>query len=103
MNGLAKGRAEGCVREAEEGEVGTEMGEEEWRRRGLWAEGESIRDGEGVMSWRPGEPACCRSGMGERAGGEERCLPGLASTLSELAKPCKESELKPVVVSEYSI
>ena len=87
--------------EAEEGEVGTEMGDEEWRRRGLWADGESILEGEGVKSLL-GE-ASFRSGMGERAGGEERPLPALLSPLSELAKPCKELEVKPVVVSEYSI
>ena len=41
--GLAKLRAgELGVREAGEGEVGTEMGEDEWRRRGDWAEGDII-------------------------------------------------------------
>ena len=51
---------------------------------------ESIRDGDGVISCLLGEPIwSLRSGIGERAGGLERCLPGLLSPLSELAKPCK--------------
>jgi len=63
----------------------------EKEKLGLWAEGESIREGDGVISCLLGEPiwSFLRSGIGERAGGLERCLPGLLSPLSELAKPCK--------------
>ena len=93
MNGLAKLSAEEFgVREADDGELGTDIGDEDWSNLGLCADGESMfLDGDGVISCLLGdEPiASLRSGIGERAGGLERCFPGLLSPLSELAKPCK--------------
>jgi len=92
MNGLAKLSAEEFgVREADDGELGTDIGDEDWSSLGLCADGESMfLDGDGVISCLLGdEPiASLRSGIGERAGGLERCFPGLLSPLSELAKPC---------------
>ena len=98
------------------GEVGTEMGDDDWTILGLWpaAEGDKIC-GEGVLRW--GDSGMwllvCKASLtwldiGDKSRiafcnflSSDNCLFGLDSDLSELANPCKRIGLETRVLQSF--